>query len=633
MPATGTPISVLEARLEAAATLDPPNPVAHIDALNALAWELRGKQPTRAHGLAKRARELSIAHGHTWGQAKAARTMGMCVRDPGQLRQIFAIAEEAMQLFDQTDDMAGRAGARDYLATLREHIGDLAGGMELALDALSIAREIDDPVRQGYALSSVGGILAASGEHRAALEPLKEAMAHFEGVGDQQGVATICSRLAEILYDAGDYEQALVYAERTGELGEALGDDFYRWTALTVKARLAQQHQDDVEAERLYRAALRCFADSPAGRNVVGASTQIALGRLLLERGALDEAVAELEDALARIAGDSVSFLNEAKANEALADVRERQGDLAGTVRHLRAAATLREQIWQRDARNKLSQIQTRAAMEAAKKDAEVHKLRFVELHAMQAKLVEAEKMALLGKLAAGTAHELNTPLGVLRNNLRLSTRATERLVAALDPESGAGERAAKLARVLVSSQSSSDEALARIAAIGESFERFTQLDSAEHRDYDVREGLQAALALLEPTVSNGVTLETHLAPVPEIRAWPRELNHAFMTVLQNAVEAIEGEGVVTTETCAERDEVLVRVRDTGRGMSADKVAHLFDLAWSDDGRRTTMRLGLSAAYATMQRHGGVIAVDSALGAGTTVTFRFPLRGGLQSRR
>jgi two-component system NtrC family sensor kinase len=626
MPATQTPIYVLEARLEAAATREPVDPIAQIDALNALAWELRSRETVRSHSLAERARELSIEHGYILGQARAARTLGMTVRDPGQLREIFSVSEEALRLFDQTDDKAGRAGARDFLATLREHIGDLAGGMELALDALSIAREIDDPVRQGYALSTVGGILAASGEHAAALAPLREALSHFERVENDQGAATICSRLAEIYEEAGDLEQALVYAERTSAMGAALDDDYHSWVALTVMAQVAHRRDEPAEAERLYREALTCFDDSPAGRNVLGARTQIALGRLLLEREAFDAASAELEDALARIAGDSVSFLNEAKAHEALADLRERQGDHAATVEHLRAAARLRDQIWQRDARNKLSQIETRAAMDAAKKDAEVHKLRFVELHAMQAKLVEAEKMALLGKLAAGTAHELNTPLAVLRNNLRLSGRATERLVAGLEADDArepSRERAEKLATVLATCQQSSDEALRRIATIGESFERFTQLDQAEHRDFDVREGLEAALALLEPTISDAVVLSRRLDPVPSIRAWPRELNHAFMTVLQNAVEAIDGEGTVSVQTSHEGSNVLVRVRDSGRGMSADKVAHLFDVAWSDDGRRTTMRLGLSAAYTTMQRHGGRIEVDSAPGEGTTVTFAF----------
>ena len=73
-------------------------------------------------------------------------------------------------------------------------------------------------------------------------------------------------------------------------------------------------------------------------------------------------------------------------------------------------------------------------------------------------------------------------------------------------------------------------------------------------------------------------------------------------------------------------DTVVVRVQDTGRGMSQTEAAHLFDIGWSEGGGRTKMRLGLSAAHTTTRRHGGTIEVASTIGAGTTITFRFPPR-------
>jgi len=307
-----------------------------------------------------------------------------------------------------------------------------------------------------------------------------------------------------------------------------------------------------------------------------------------------------------------------------LAEVCERRGELARALEQLRQAQALREQIARNDARNKLAQVEARAAMDAAKKDAEIHKLRFVELHGMQAKLVEAERMAFLGKLAAGMAHELNTPLGVLRSNLELSTSAARRLTALLGEEGEDAAQARRLAEVLAANRATSGEAIERIAAIARSFGRFSQLDQAARRAFDVREGVESALALLEPTVPHEITIERRLDPVPTIEGWPRELNHAFMTVLQNAVQAIEGAGAVTVETSATAEQVLVRVRDSGCGMDEDEAARLFDVDWSARGPRTRMRLGLAAAHSTMQEHGGAIDVESAPGAGTTVTFRFP---------
>jgi signal transduction histidine kinase len=358
---------------------------------------------------------------------------------------------------------------------------------------------------------------------------------------------------------------------------------------------------------------------------LLGAGVQVALGRMLMKQGRLAEAARELNDALALIEDDSVSIVTQSDAHEALAELCERQGELAKAIAHLRKAQSLREQIAQREARTKLAQLEARAAMEAAKKDAEIHKLRFVELHAMQSKLVEAEKMALLGTLAAGTAHELNTPLGVLTSNTQLSATATERLLSLVKGESA---EAARLAAVLESCRRSTARALERLSSVAESFKRFTLLDQAERRTFDVREGLESAIALLEPTIPDAIELSRRFESVPRLEGWPRELNQAFMTVLRNAVEAIDGPGVVSVETTATVDHVLVRVRDSGRGMSEEKAKHLFDMAWSEEGGRTKMRMGLCAADATTRKHGGKIDVQSTVGEGTTVTFTFPIGPG-----
>jgi signal transduction histidine kinase len=615
-------IPELEARL-AAASAAPVDPVRRTDALNALAWELRNVDWPRAHALASEARELALAHDYKLGQARAARTMAMTIHDRDGMPRLIRLAEEAKRLFDEVNDAPGRAASRDFLASIYEHVGELTAALELALDALSIARALGDPIRQGYALANVGGILAATGQVEPGVERLQEALRLFETARNLAGVAAICTRLCTVLKAAGRADEAQQYAERCRDVAEATQDEWSYASALAVIAELESERGNPGEAERLYRAALAALAD--ASRNLLGSGIQVALGRLLMERGALEEAACELHDALARVEGDSVSIVIEGDAHEALAMLCERQNELTSAIHHLRKAQALRERIAQRDAGNKLAQVEARAAMEAARKDAEIHKLRFVELHVMQSKLVEAEKMALLGTLAAGAAHELNTPLGVLRSSTELVAGATDRLLALLGEQGNGSAQVAKLARVLESSRQSTEQAVQRLATVIQSFKRFTQLDHAEQCAFDVREGLESALALLEPAIPEQIELERRFAEVPRIEGWPRQLNQAFMTVLQNAVEAIDAAGVVSAETSATAEHVLVRVRDNGRGMSQEKAAHLFDMAWSEEGARTKMRMGLCAAQATLRKHGGEIAVESTPGQGTTVTFTFPI--------
>lgn len=628
----------LEARL--AAVDAGADPIARIDARTALAWELRFRERDRAHALATEARLLAQEHGYALGRARAARVLAMTVREATELSTVVALAEEAKQYFDEAEDLAGRAGSRDFLASIHEHLGDFARGLELALEALGLARELGDPVRQGYALSSVGGILAASGEVDSAVERLMEALKLFEGVQNLDGVGVILSRLSKVFISAGRHDEALKYAARCLELSEQgeRPDVLLQASALTVMAEIAEKRDEPAEAERLYRASIDVMQEPM--RNLVGVEAQVSLGRLLMrqssvKQGALAEAEFELRDVLARVEGKAVSIVAEASAHEALAELLESQGRVAEAISHLRRGVALREQIAGRETRTKLAQLEARAALETARKDAEIHKLRFVELHGLQSKLLEAEKLALLGRLAAGTAHELNTPLGVLRSNAQLSETITQRLTALIHEllelvKDGEARSAsvAKLVAGLEASRATTNQAMERIFSIVQNFRRFAQLDEAARRSFDVREGLESALALLGPAVPERVRIERHFAEVTQIECWPRELNQAFLTILQNAVQAIAGPGTVRVEVEQEgaqgRAQVLVRISDTGRGMSEEDALHLFDVTWSNEGPRAKMRFGLAAASATVRHHGGTIDVMSALGRGTSVTIRLP---------
>ncbi len=613
-------VAKLEAELDAA-SVPPVDPRRRIDALNALSWALRASGNLRAHELARKAHGESVACGYKLGQARSARTMAMTIREEDDLLTLFDLAHEAKELFDEVGDDYGRAGSRDFLASILEFTGDLTAALEYALDALVIAREIRDPVRQGYALSSIGGILTAAGDHETAVDRLKEALDLFEAVHDENGIRTICSRLSRVLRAAGRPDEALGYALRVRDSAVAAKDEWSYATALTVMAEIEDARSHPDTARGLYRAALASLVHEKA-RSIAGSEILLSFGKFLIRQSDFETAETELQDALQRITGDGVSMLTEAAIRETLAELKERKGDLKATVMHLKEARRLREQVARNDAKNKRQQVEIRASMEAAKKDAEHHRLRFAELHAMQAKLVEAKKSAILGQLAAGTAHELNSPLGVLRSNAELSATTTERLLSLAPREA---PEAQQLARILESCRQTTDEAVERIGAIATSFKRFSQLDQAERRSFDVREGLESALALLRPSVPPGVTIERRLDEVPTILGWPRELNHAFMTVLQNAVQAIEDSGRVTVETATTDREVIVRIRDDGRGMSSDEVGHLFDVSWSKEGARTQMRLGLSAAYATMTKHGGDLEAQSTVKKGTVITFRFPI--------
>jgi signal transduction histidine kinase len=464
-------VSELEARLAAVGTA-PEDAQARVDALVDLAWAIRFSERERSKQLATEARELSISIGDKRGQAWAARTLCMTTASTDTLRDVMALAEEAKTLFDEVGDQRGRAGARDFLAGIHEFLGDGSVGLDLAFEALSIAQEIDDPVRQGYALCNVGGILTATGDVAAGIARWREALDLFGSVGDAHGIGRICERLSEFYREQGNLDEALVYARRLLDTAERAGDDANRATALAALGELEQEQEHYRAAERLFRESISAHPNDEI-RALGGIPARLSLGRLLARRGALAEAEAEVMQGIdAMIAYGVATPAYEANARQILADVSQQQGDLQKANEQLSAVARLREQAAEDKTRSKLARFEARAEAKAAKQEAEIHRLKFVELTQVQSKLVEAEKMAQLGTFAAGTAHELNSPLGVLRSNLSLYARAAERLSELAAVEHPDAARTRKLASALSTCQRSSEDERVHLFDVGWSADR-----------------------------------------------------------------------------------------------------------------------------------------------------------------
>ncbi|MEM7676027.1 MAG: tetratricopeptide repeat protein, partial [Myxococcota bacterium] len=271
-----------------------------IDALLQQAWEIRNRDPHRGHALAAEARALSVDHGYKLGRARANRVLCMTVVDEAGVQSIFSLAKEAKQLFDEVGDHEGRAGARDFLSSLHEHIGDLTTALNFALDALAIAQKIDHPVRQGYALTSVGSVLAGSGDVDAGVERLHAAIRQFERVNDTDGIRSTHSRLLTVWKKAGRTDEALAHFERFVTEADTDDNEYLRFTALTLRAETEHQQGHFEAAIQLYQEAIACFSDEP-GRSIIGSEAQISLAKCMMDHGDLIGAEAELTDALRRI--------------------------------------------------------------------------------------------------------------------------------------------------------------------------------------------------------------------------------------------------------------------------------------------------------------------------------------------
>ncbi len=268
-----------------------------------------------------------------------------------------------------------------------------------------------------------------------------------------------------------------------------------------------------------------------------------------------------------------------------------------------------------------------------------------------QKQLVQSEKMASIGQLAAGVAHEINNPVGFIKSNLGTLAEYVGTFKALLHGQEGLLEAAeandaarmvecAEFLRNLREGEdldfvlvdvdqllSESRDGTDRVRDIVLNLKSFARLDEAELKDADINEGIEATLKIVWNELKYKAEVTKDLKPLPRIRCYPGQLNQVFVNLLVNAAQAIPERGEIRIVTEAEPGEVRICISDTGTGIEPEVLPKLFDpfFTTKDTGKGTG--LGLSISHGIVEKHGGRIEVDSAPGKGTTFTVILPIEG------
>jgi signal transduction histidine kinase len=254
--------------------------------------------------------------------------------------------------------------------------------------------------------------------------------------------------------------------------------------------------------------------------------------------------------------------------------------------------------------------------------------------------LLQSEKMAAVGQLAAGIAHEINNPIGFVTSNLGALGSYTTKLLGVID-------RCAELAATREETQrfqaisaaadlaflrtdmaallAETKEGLQRVKTIVGALQDFARGAADVRVDSDLLAGLESALSVTAGLMKDKVTLVRQLTPLPLVRCAPYQINQVFMNLLVNATQALTGPGEIVLRSGFDDDGVWVEISDSGSGIAAEHLPRLFEPFFTTRPVGSGIGLGLTTAWdIVVDKHGGRIDVHSAPGAGASFTVSLP---------
>ena len=276
-------------------------------------------------------------------------------------------------------------------------------------------------------------------------------------------------------------------------------------------------------------------------------------------------------------------------------------------------------------------------------------KLANEKLKQTQSQLLQQEKMASIGQLAAGVAHEINNPTGFVSSNLGTMGEYVEDLMKVFEKydklydfcKKLEDERIASLLREIEDAKESIDldfiledfnkvieeskEGMQRIKKIVQNLKDFSHPGEEKLTYVDVNKAIESTLSIVWNELKYKAEVIKEYGEIPEIKGYPQQLNQVFMNMLINAAQAIKEKGRIRIKTYAEDKNIFIEISDTGVGMSEEVMSHIFEpfFTTKEVGRGTG--LGLSMSYGIIKKHNGEIKVKSKIGEGTTFTVKLPL--------
>ncbi len=634
-------MSDLLSQLRSALAAAKPGSPEYLDIINELAYETRIEGPEEALALAQEGYELAQKLDYPRGLAFAKRNMGLVHFFQNDYEKSVSMLNEARVWFGENDEPAGLGTTYAFLGMAYWSFGDFQQGIEYMLQALSGVRGVGRPREEAWVLTGLGNFYFDIKDYEQAQKCYLEAIELFKQIDLPLGIGRVKNGLGNVELGLGNIEAACRLQHESLKVFRGLENEHAASKALNDLGNIHRETGRLGAALDFYSESLemRRRVDYPPGQ----ATTLLELGQLFQMQEKYDKAIRHLDEALevsTRIFAKPKMF----RAHKSLSEIYKARGDFEKALEHYEKFHELDEEVYHQDVDSRIRNMQAVYAAESTAKEAEIYRLKNVELkekndhlektlqqlNAAQAQILQTGKMAALGNLVAGLAHEMNNPVGILNSAADVTDRGVGRILELLSQNGLSVEveenRALKKAVDIVQLNTRTvTQTAERISRIVDSLKSFSHLDQAEFQLTSINDRIDNTLTLIRHRLHSGITIIKNYGQIPQLMAYPNDLNQMFMNLLLNAAEAIEDDGTITISTRSDKSAARIEISDTGKGIPEALQKELFEPGFTEDGDRIRMRTGLYSSYNIVEKHQGQISVKSQPGKGATFTIRLPL--------